>query len=78
LNKLDEYLSILRNYERYSFEEFSASPELYGSAERFLHLAIETLTDLGNHEKPIRSSGRLIGIATSLPFWPTPDTWTPI
>jgi uncharacterized protein YutE (UPF0331/DUF86 family) len=49
LNKLDEYLSILRGYERYSFEEFSVNPELYGSAERFLHLAIETLIDLGNH-----------------------------
>jgi uncharacterized protein YutE (UPF0331/DUF86 family) len=49
LNKLDEYLALLRAYERYSFEQFSADPERYGSAERFLHLAIETLSDLGNH-----------------------------
>ena len=47
LNKLDEYLAILRGYERYSFEQFSADPERYGSAERFLHLVIETLSDLG-------------------------------
>ena len=49
LNKLDEYLSILHDFEKYSFEEFSVNPERYGSAERFLHLAIETLIDLGNH-----------------------------
>ena len=49
LNKLDEYLSILHGFQGYSFEEFSHNPERYGSAERFLHLAIETLIDLGNH-----------------------------
>jgi uncharacterized protein YutE (UPF0331/DUF86 family) len=49
LNKLDEYLSILRRYDVYSFDEFDSNPELYGSAERFLHLAIEMLIDLGNH-----------------------------
>jgi uncharacterized protein YutE (UPF0331/DUF86 family) len=49
LNKLDEYLSILHRYDAYSFDEFDSNPELYGSAERFLHLAIEMLIDLGNH-----------------------------
>ncbi len=49
LNKLDEYLSILHGFQQYSFEEFSRNPERYGSAERFLHLAIEALIDLGNH-----------------------------
>jgi len=49
LNKLDEYLSILHRFQKYSFEEFSHDPEHYGSAERFLHLAIETTIDLGNH-----------------------------
>jgi uncharacterized protein YutE (UPF0331/DUF86 family) len=49
LNKLDEYLRILTRLQRYSFEEFMADPERYGSVERFLHLAIETLTDMGNH-----------------------------
>ena len=49
LGKLDEYLAILRELRKYTFEEFVADPEHYGSAERFLQLAIETLTDLGNH-----------------------------
>jgi len=49
LNKLDEYLAILHSLRQYSFEEFVADPEHYGSAERFLHLAIESLSDIGNH-----------------------------
>ncbi len=49
LNKLDEYLLILLQLCRYTFEEFIASPERYGSAERFLQLAIEALLDVGNH-----------------------------
>jgi uncharacterized protein YutE (UPF0331/DUF86 family) len=49
LNKLDEYLTILRNLQEYSLEVFVTDPERYGSAERFLQLAIETVTDLGNH-----------------------------
>ena len=49
LNKLDEYLGILRDLQRYSFDEFIARPEVYGSVERFLQLAIEAVTDIGNH-----------------------------
>ena len=49
LNKLDEYLDILRGMRKYSLAEFIEEPEHYGSAERFLQLAIEALTDLGNH-----------------------------
>ncbi len=49
LNKLDEYLDILHALQRYSFEEFISSPERYGSAERFLQLAIEAVTDIGGH-----------------------------
>jgi uncharacterized protein YutE (UPF0331/DUF86 family) len=49
LGKLDEYLAILHEMHRYTFEEFMADPERYGSAERFLQLAIEVLMDLGNH-----------------------------
>jgi uncharacterized protein YutE (UPF0331/DUF86 family) len=48
LNKLDEYLAILRGLQKYSLEEFLANPEHYGSAERFLQLAIETTTDIGS------------------------------
>ena len=49
LQKLDEYLRILHHLQRYSRDEFLSDPERYGSAERFLQLAIEALTDLGNH-----------------------------
>jgi uncharacterized protein YutE (UPF0331/DUF86 family) len=49
LNKLDEYLSILYNLRKYSFDDFVSDPEHYGSTERFLHLAIEAILDMGNH-----------------------------
>jgi uncharacterized protein YutE (UPF0331/DUF86 family) len=49
LQKLDEYLEILRGLQRYDLETFVEEPEHYGSAERFLQLAIENLTDMGNH-----------------------------
>jgi len=49
LQKLDEYLRILHRLQRYSRDKFLSDPERYGSAERFLQLAIETLTDLGDH-----------------------------
>ncbi len=49
LNKLDEYLSILFNLRKYSFDDFVSDPEHYGSTERFLHLAIEAILDMGNH-----------------------------
>jgi uncharacterized protein YutE (UPF0331/DUF86 family) len=46
---LEEYLSILRHYADYSFDDFVSDPERYGSAERFLQLAIEATVDIGNH-----------------------------
>jgi uncharacterized protein YutE (UPF0331/DUF86 family) len=49
LGKLDEYLSILRGLRKYTFDEFIGNPEHYGSTERFLHLAIEMINDMGNH-----------------------------
>lgn len=49
LNKLDEYLSILHKLRKYSLDDFVGDPEHYGSAERFLHLAIEAILDMGNH-----------------------------
>lgn len=49
LNKLDEYLTVLIQLQRYSYDQFVQSPERYGSAERFLQLAIETFNDMGNH-----------------------------
>ena len=49
LNKMDEYLAILQKMKRYPFEEFNRNPEIYGSVERFLQLAIEATLDIGNH-----------------------------
>lgn len=49
LAKIEEYLTILGRMQRHSREEFLRDPEKYGSAERFLQLATEALTDLGNH-----------------------------
>ena len=49
LNKLDEYIDILRGLQKYSFDEFMADPQRYGSIERFLHLAIEAINDMRNH-----------------------------
>lgn len=49
LKKLDEYIKILKTLQKYKFEEFSSDPEHYGSAERFLQLAIESINDIGNH-----------------------------
>lgn len=48
--KCSEYLNQLEDIVRgVEFEEFNHNPLLYGSAERFLHLAIEALIDIGNH-----------------------------
>jgi uncharacterized protein YutE (UPF0331/DUF86 family) len=49
LNKLDECLAVLQRLQRYGRDEFLSDPERFGSAERFLHLAIEALLDMGNH-----------------------------
>ena len=49
IHKLDEYLSILEQIQRYSYDEFAGDPEHYGSCERFLQLCIETISDIGNH-----------------------------
>jgi len=49
LNKLDEYLSILKNMKEWSYKEFISDPEKYGSVERFLQLSIEAINDIGNH-----------------------------
>jgi len=49
LNRLDEYLAILHRLQRLELDEFLSDPEKYGSVERFLHLAIEAIMDVGNH-----------------------------
>lgn len=49
LNRLDDYLDVLERFQHYTLEEFLDEPERYGSAERFLHLAIEAVNDMANH-----------------------------
>ena len=49
MRKLTEYLLILKDLQKYSYEQFHKEPTIYGSCERFLHLAIEATLDIGNH-----------------------------
>ena len=49
LDALQRYIVILRKISTYSLQEFLEEPEHYGSAERFLQLSVEALSDLGNH-----------------------------
>jgi len=47
--KINEYLTFLKGISQYSLDQFISSPLIYGSTERFLHLAIESALDIGNH-----------------------------
>ncbi len=49
LEAISENLAVLERIARYDEEEFLAEPEHYGSAERFLQLALEALLDMGSH-----------------------------
>lgn len=46
---LGRYVRILRDLSHTPIEEFTADPRNYGSAERFLQLAIETVLAVGHH-----------------------------
>lgn len=49
LEKLREYLEILKSVQKYDCNRFVADPFIHGTAERNMHLAIECLLDIGNH-----------------------------
>lgn len=49
LNKLREYLGFLKTLRREPKERFASDPFVYGSAERYLQLAIQALLDIANH-----------------------------
>ena len=49
LERYGECLTILERAGRYTLQEFLSDPEHYGSAERFLQLAIEASLDMGSH-----------------------------
>ena len=49
LEMLQDYIEILEHIAQYSEDEFLGNPERYGSAERFLQLALESVLDMGSH-----------------------------
>ena len=49
LATLRGYLEKLRAFQPTSEEEFRRSPAIHDLAERYLHLAMECVLDLGNH-----------------------------
>ena len=49
LARLEAYLAILETLRAYDRDAFLRSPERYGSAERFLQLAIEAIDDIAAH-----------------------------
>lgn len=49
ISKLREYLKVLRELQKVSFEDFMSNPLTHYSAERCLHLAIECAINIGNH-----------------------------
>lgn len=49
LDKLREYLETLRAVQKSDLQRFKKDPFIHGTAERYLHLAIECLLDIGNH-----------------------------
>ena len=59
LERLDEYLIILQRLSQYTYGEFIADPERYGSAERFLELSIQLIDDMGNHVVAAERLGRV-------------------
>lgn len=49
LQRLQEYLGTLRAVQKIELEKFKKDPFVHGTAERYLHLSIECLLDIGNH-----------------------------
>ena len=45
IDKINEYLGHLRDISKHPMAEFTSNPLIYGSTERFLHLAIECVID---------------------------------
>lgn len=49
LEKLREYLKTLKAAQRYDIDRFTSDSFIHGTVERYLHLSIECLLDVGNH-----------------------------
>lgn len=49
LDRLQEYLRTLHAVQGFDLQKFKNDPFVHGTAERYLHLSIECLLDIGNH-----------------------------
>ena len=49
IEKLREYVKYLRELGERSKDQFISDPFVYGNVERFLHLAIQSVLDIGSH-----------------------------
>ena len=49
LERLRAYLRILKIIQQKDIDQFISDPLIHGAAERYLHLAIESALDIGNH-----------------------------
>lgn len=49
LERLKIYLDALRAVRKFGIKRFKGDPFINGAAERYLHLSIECLLDIGNH-----------------------------
>lgn len=49
LEKLRGYLQTLKAVQKNDLGSFKKDPFIHGAAERYLHLSIECLLDIGNH-----------------------------
>jgi uncharacterized protein YutE (UPF0331/DUF86 family) len=49
LERLREYIKILKSIQKQDIQTFKKDPFVHGTAERYLHLSIECLLDIGNH-----------------------------
>lgn len=49
LDRVREYLAILKVVQKSDLRDFLKDPILHGAAERYLHLTVECLLDIGNH-----------------------------
>ena len=49
LERLREYIKLLKSIQKQDIQTFKKDPFVHGTAERYLHLSIECLLDIGNH-----------------------------
>lgn len=58
LEKLREYIGYLKELRNKPEQVFITDPFIYGNAERYLQLAIQSMLDIGNHLIADQAEGR--------------------